>query len=76
MTDSPLAECPRCGKHIRRVLSAGIGISFRGSGFYATDSGKAKPAAKKDEKPSAPDAPKKIPACPATCADCPAAKAG
>lgn len=37
MVDLPLLKCPSCGKKIRRVLSGGIGISFKGSGFYVTD---------------------------------------
>lgn len=39
MIDAPLKICPKCGKAIRRVLSGGIGISFKGSGFYVTDKG-------------------------------------
>ncbi len=40
MSDPVLTECPVCGKHVHRVLSAGIGISFKGSGFYVNDSQK------------------------------------
>lgn len=39
MMDEPLKICPKCGKSLRRVLSGGIGISFKGSGFYVTDKG-------------------------------------
>ena len=39
MSDAPLDTCPECGKKVRRVLSGGIGINFRGSGFYVNDSG-------------------------------------
>lgn len=39
MIDAPLKICPKCGKAVRRVLSGGIGISFKGSGFYVTDKG-------------------------------------
>ena len=39
MSDPALDTCPKCGKKIRRVLSGGIGISFKGSGFYVNDSG-------------------------------------
>jgi putative FmdB family regulatory protein len=35
--DQPLTECPRCGGELRKVFSP-IGISFKGSGFYKTDS--------------------------------------
>lgn len=38
MSDDPLDSCPKCGKKVRRVLSGGIGISFKGSGFYVNDS--------------------------------------
>lgn len=40
MSEAALDVCPECGKKIRRVLTGGIGISFKGSGFYVTDSGK------------------------------------
>ena len=39
MKDDPVKVCPECGKSVRRVLSGGIGISFKGSGFYVNDSG-------------------------------------
>jgi putative FmdB family regulatory protein len=35
--DDPLTECPACGGKLRKVFSP-IGISFKGSGFYRTDS--------------------------------------
>jgi putative FmdB family regulatory protein len=45
MSDDPVDACPKCGKKVRRVLSGGIGISFKGSGFYVNDaSGKKKDA--------------------------------
>jgi putative FmdB family regulatory protein len=69
MSDKPLSVCPKCGNHVRRVLSPNIGIAFHGSGFYSTDAHR-KPE-KKEEKPAA----KKDahPACPAACPNCPAA---
>jgi putative FmdB family regulatory protein len=36
-TDDALTECPACGGELRKVFSP-IGISFKGSGFYRTDS--------------------------------------
>ncbi len=33
----PKASCPKCRKEARRLISAGAGILFKGSGFYATD---------------------------------------
>ncbi len=35
--DEPLTECPACGGMLRKVFGA-IGIAFKGSGFYKTDS--------------------------------------
>jgi putative FmdB family regulatory protein len=35
--DDPLSECPQCGASIRRV-SQPVGVVFKGSGWYITDS--------------------------------------
>ncbi len=35
--DSALTECPACGGTLRKVFG-NIGITFKGSGFYKTDS--------------------------------------
>ncbi len=35
--DEPLTVCPACGGALRKVFGS-IGISFKGSGFYRTDS--------------------------------------
>jgi putative FmdB family regulatory protein len=40
MTDRPRAKCPACGKPAVRKISGGVGLVFRGSGFYITDYGK------------------------------------
>ena len=37
MTDKPLAECPKCTGKIRRLVSGGSGLIFKGTGFYKTD---------------------------------------
>jgi putative FmdB family regulatory protein len=37
MTDASLTQCPRCEGSLRKVFSA-VGVVFKGSGFYATDS--------------------------------------
>ena len=42
--DEPLTTCPACGGPLRKVFGT-IGISFKGSGFYKTDS---RPAAKRE----------------------------
>ena len=36
-TDDPLTECPACRGTLRKVFG-NIGITFKGSGFYKTDS--------------------------------------
>jgi putative FmdB family regulatory protein len=36
-TDAALTECPECGGALRKVFSA-VGVVFKGSGFYKTDS--------------------------------------
>lgn len=37
MSDPPVADCPECGQGAERLLSAGAGLVFKGSGFYITD---------------------------------------
>ena len=36
-SDDPLTECPACHGRLRKVFSP-VGIVFKGSGFYRTDS--------------------------------------
>jgi putative FmdB family regulatory protein len=36
-TDEPLTECPECAGRLRKQFSA-VGVVFKGSGFYRTDS--------------------------------------
>jgi putative FmdB family regulatory protein len=36
-SDDALTECPNCSGNLRKVFSA-VGIVFKGSGFYRTDS--------------------------------------
>src|SRR5438093_13446476 len=38
ITASPIRKCPKCGKaKVRRLISTGAGLIFKGSGFYITD---------------------------------------
>jgi len=39
-SDAPISNCPECGKDVRKVYS-NVGVVFKGSGFYKTDSRKA-----------------------------------
>lgn len=36
-TDQPLTECPACEGRLRKLFNS-VGIVFKGSGFYRTDS--------------------------------------
>ncbi|MGQ0847376.1 MAG: FmdB family zinc ribbon protein [Sporichthyaceae bacterium] len=36
-SDATLTECPECAGKLRKVFSA-VGVVFKGSGFYRTDS--------------------------------------
>jgi putative FmdB family regulatory protein len=36
-TDDPVGECPQCGAPVRKVYGS-VGVVFKGSGFYRTDS--------------------------------------
>ncbi|SIR17887.1 putative regulatory protein, FmdB family [Micromonospora avicenniae] len=36
-SDAPLTECPECAGRLRKVFNS-VGIVFKGSGFYRTDS--------------------------------------
>jgi putative FmdB family regulatory protein len=39
MSDDPLKKCPECGKNsLKRLIGGGLGVIFKGSGFYVTDS--------------------------------------
>ena len=37
MTEKPLSNCPECGGKVKRLIGAGAGAIFKGSGFYQTD---------------------------------------
>lgn len=38
MTANPSKKCPECGKlKLKRLIGAGAGVIFKGSGFYETD---------------------------------------
>ena len=38
MSDDPLTECSECKKDsLRRLISGGTGLIFKGSGYYLTD---------------------------------------
>lgn len=54
MSADPLVKCPACKKNkLERLIGAGAGVIFKGSGFYQTDyrGGSYASDAKKDESP-------------------------
>ena len=56
ITAKPLVTCPNCGKpSLKRILGAGAGMIFKGSGFYLTDyknKGNGSSGSKKKSKPA------------------------
>jgi putative FmdB family regulatory protein len=38
--DDAVTICPECSGIVRRIISGGAGIIFKGSGFYVTDNKK------------------------------------
>ena len=45
MSESPISSCENCCGEIKRLITGGTGLIFKGSGFYLTDY-------KNDQKPS------------------------
>ena len=55
MKDEALLECPNCHQNtLKKLISGGAGLIFKGSGFYITDykSSKSKSKEKTDSKES------------------------
>ena len=52
MSDLLLKKCPECSGKIRRLVSGGSGLIFKGSGFYLTDYAKKNSNDKETEKPT------------------------
>jgi putative FmdB family regulatory protein len=50
ITDKPLRKCPKCGGRLRRLITGGAGVIFKGSGFYVTDYKKSNSPQQKEEK--------------------------
>lgn len=58
LSDDPLTTCERCGGRLRKLFHP-VGISFKGSGFYSTDSRSGNGEKKKTKKPAEKPADKK-----------------
>ncbi|PIW70829.1 MAG: FmdB family transcriptional regulator [Ignavibacteriales bacterium CG_4_9_14_3_um_filter_30_11] len=37
MSDKPIENCPECNGNVTKIISAGMGVIFKGTGFYQTD---------------------------------------
>lgn len=59
----PQTKCPKCHGNARRLISKGVGIIFKGTGFYETDYKQ-----KKENKETS--APKECPMKNESCKDC------
>ncbi len=57
ITARPLRKCPKCSKmRLQRLIGAGAGIIFKGSGFYQTDyRSESYKQGQKAEKPKTPE---------------------
>src|SRR4051794_12993404 len=54
-SDDPLTVCPTCEGRLRKLFSA-VGVVFKGSGFYKTDSRAKSSSGSSASKPSEPTA--------------------
>jgi putative FmdB family regulatory protein len=64
-TDDALTECPECTGRLRKVFSA-VGVVFKGSGFYRTDSRGGGASAAKKETSTSTSSSSSTPASPST----------
>jgi putative FmdB family regulatory protein len=56
-TDPALTDCPQCTGRLRKVFNS-VGIVFKGTGFYRTDSRDSAKSAGNGDKPAGKDADK------------------
>lgn len=54
MSESAISQCEKCSGKLKRVITGGTGLIFKGTGFYLTDYNK-KPEIKNGEKPLKPE---------------------
>ena len=53
MNDEPLTECPDTGQPVKRIISGGGGVVYKGSGWYVTDyKNGSRPAESKEKESS------------------------
>ncbi len=54
MSDPALTVCPETGQTVKRVITGGAGVVYKGEGWYVTDY-KDRGVSKESKPPSAPD---------------------
>lgn len=74
-TDAALTECPQCGAPVRKVYGS-VGVVFKGSGFYRTDSRKTSTASETASSSSSSSDGKSAAAAPAASTSAPASTSG
>jgi len=47
ISEPPVKQCPSCGGPVKRLVSGGSGLIFKGSGFYVTDYKRSKASGEK-----------------------------
>jgi putative FmdB family regulatory protein len=52
MSDDPVKDCPQCEGEVKRIISGGSGMIFKGTGFYLTDYGKSGTPKGKESTPT------------------------
>jgi putative FmdB family regulatory protein len=73
-TDAPVSECPQCGASVRKVYGS-VGVVFKGSGFYRTDSRKSATASENSSSNGSSSKPKETASTPSS-SPAPASSAG
>jgi putative FmdB family regulatory protein len=48
----PISVCPKCNEEVKRKISGGVGLIFKGSGFYITDYKNKRSKKNSEPKPS------------------------
>jgi len=51
MKDKPISKCPKCGHKVQRLIGAGAGVIFKGSGVHKTGYDKTNSSACGRERP-------------------------
>jgi putative FmdB family regulatory protein len=59
MSEPMLKSCPKCKGKVDRLIGAGAGLIFKGTGFYITDYKKSSPTSDSKKESPKKDPPKK-----------------